>query len=531
MGYITKNIANITEPVKVSLAGNPNFAEFSSISATNNNDSNRIDFNITVSDVGTGNTLEMKLIEKSTSQEHKFTGSRDKTGLNSNTFFIHDSDTTITVENIKACMLQDTFLKSNFDISIPPVSSDDNLQNGKTIRITAKGYGNLYCFSEVSGTSPFVTVSNNYKNSVSGDSIMEDGENCEIQLEIYKDATNTTDEHGAYITTLSKSYYGKPLWFNLNSMWSNQNSYSDDFLTAEGWCSPGTLTGFRFVAKRYNGVNNETFYYSDILHVLTGYNRNLEKNDLTDYTYDVTKGNRIKPLTRQPVLTHVKGQKQYFNFILSDNERNDNSLNPVLGVMYRIYTQANTFLGWRITDEQPLVSFHDVNCICADIDSVIAEYPKAGKVEIYLCRDGSIVSEPQTYRILPHCLYSVNDFAFLNSLGGWSSFNFGGMEQTDFKADATTIYRTQTPEFTTSSRIESVFEKEVNEQFIVQTNPITQETADWLKELCSSVAVYELSTNRYIIVDELNIKHNSKDDLFTLQMKYHYTDSFNARMK
>ncbi|MDH6311153.1 hypothetical protein M2451_004044 [Dysgonomonas sp. PFB1-18] len=531
MGFITKNIANITEPVKVSLAGNPNFVEFGSTTTVNNKDSNLIDFSIAISDIGINNSLELRLVEKGNSQEHKFTGSRDKAELNNKTFYIHHSDTTITVENIKACMLQDTFLRSNFDISIPPVSNDASLQNGKTIRITAKGYGSLYCFKEVSGTSPFVKVSDNYKDSVSGDSIMEDGENCEIQLEIYKEADNNSSEYGAYITTLSKSYYGKPLWFNLNSMWSNQNSYSDDFLLAEGWCSPGTMTGFHFVAKRYNGINNETFYYSDVLHVLTGYDRNLEKNDLADYTYDATEGNRIKPLTRQPVLTHIKGQKQYFNFILSDNGRNNNSPNPALGIMYRVYTQANAFLGWKVTNEQPLASFHDVNCICADIDSVIAQYPTAGKVELYLCCNGSIMSEPQTYRILPHCLHSVNDFAFLNSLGGWSSFNFGGTEQTDFKADTTTIYRTQTPEFTTSSRIESVFDKEVSEQFIVQTNPITRETADWLKELCSSVAVYELSTSRYIIVDELNIKHNSKDDLFSLQMKYHYTDSFNAKMK
>jgi hypothetical protein len=185
-------------------------------------------------------------------------------------------------------------------------------------------------------------------------------------------------------------------------------------------------------------------------------------------------------------------------------------------------------LGSVVGGEQDSSLFGLVNTICLDVDTAVLDrYATAGIVCVCLCRNGLPAGEALTLRILPDCLYRVNDFAYLNSLGGWSSFNFGGTEQTDFKADAVTIHRTPTPGCTVSSRIESVFGKGVSEQFTVQTAPLTRQTADRLKEISASVAVYELSTLRYVIVEELTVKHNSKDDLFALQMKYRYSDAYN----
>ncbi|SBW07049.1 hypothetical protein [uncultured Dysgonomonas sp.] len=540
MKNIINKIAQIDEPEIVSLAGNPNFVVFESVIEKESALNNKIDFNLQVlkvNDIAESET-GFEFIDTSSSTSHKFTGTDNKSKVNNTTFHINRESVVITTENIRKCLLSDPFFKGNFDISIPLIINGAEIKNGTTINIVSKGYGTAYTFKSFKPeNSDFISINGNYTQSYYPDSILGDDENCEIQLDIYKDTgispgIKDYTKMGTYATTLSKSYFGMPLWFDMNTMWANTNTYSDKFLEGRGWCNTGTMTDFRFIAKRFNGVDTETFYHSDILFALTGYDRNLEKNNLSEYVYDISQNNEIESLTRQPVLTHIRGQKQYFNFILSDPAPESNDTQCKLGILYKVYTQADSYLDYKISDVQDKSDYHTVNTACLDIDKIVLDkYAKAGIVRVYLCRDGKAISKPLTYRILPDCLYKVNDFAFLGSLGGWCSFNFGGTEQTDFKSETTTIHRTQTPGYTTSSRIESVFNKDVTEQFTVQTLPINREVAEWLKEISVSIAVYELSTKRYIIVDELNVKHNSKDDLFVLQMKYHYSDSYNARIK
>lgn len=459
--------------------------------------------------------------------------------VSSQTFFVaKNKDNSVTAENIRACMMNNTFLKNNFHITIPTLTENGETKNGRTIYLTPKGKSPAYTFQSFD-VPAFISKQEGLYQWELEDTLLEDKEVCEIQIDMYKqlgadDQGNAPSE--VYTTTLSKAYSGTPLWFDTNTIWANQNSYSDSFLNAGyKWCNTGTDTSFRFTAKRFDGVNNETFYYSDTLHAVTGYGRNLESNNLLNYVYDTQTANHIKPLTRQPVLTHIKTQKQYFNFILSapahgEHSEADNEQHRI-GIECEIYNQSGSYLGSEIIAIQGRSAFNIVNTLCIDIDTAIEKYANAGIVKAYLWHNGKAMGEPLTYNILPACLYKVNDFAFLNSLGGWSSFNFGGTEQTDFKSNATTFYRTQTPGYTISSRIESVFNKEVTEQFTVHTAPVTAEVAEWLQEVSSSIAVYELATKRYIIVEEMNVKHNSKDDLFTLQMKYHYSDSYNANVK
>ncbi|WP_051697496.1 hypothetical protein [Prevotella sp. 10(H)] len=495
-----------------------------------NSSTYKIGFNVISTNLHSDNKpAEIKLIDTATKTKHILKATTNISEVSNDTFFVaKNKDYSVTAENIRACMMNNSFLKSNFHITIPTEKG----KNGTTVWLIPKGKGAAYTFDEI---DPSFFINKIEKEFEDGDVdiLLQDKESCEIQLDLYKYIKPEPEDESLkdeYITTLSKTYYGQPAWFDVNTIWANTNQYSDSFLNdAINWCDTGTDTAFRFTARKFDGINNETFFYSDKLYAITGYDRNLTENDLSKYVYNTGKNNEVFPLTRQPVLTHIKDQKQYFNFILSDTDKDTDCK---LGILYKAYTQSGSYLGTAKTDDQDKSLFNVVNTIRLDIDNaVLDKYPKAGIVKVCLCRNGEAVSKPLTFKILPDCLYKVNDFAFLNALGGWSSFNFGGMEQTDFKSDKTTIHRTQTPGFNISSRIESVFNKEVTEQFVVQTMPITREVAEWLKELSTSVAVYELSTSRYVIVDELNVKHTSKDDLFTLQMKYHYSDSYNANIK
>lgn len=570
MGYFINNIANETKsPAKVSLSDNPNFIQFETKAGVNT----PVDISINI--VGSGyylddsdpanqkfiNVTGFTIRETKTNNEYVLEGTSDISEITEDTFYIGPQlDFPIPgwpswqlyqiAGSLRDALRGNSFIGSNFDISLPPVQNPDGtLGQGNVIKIKSKGSGDDYAFQIIAAdsrlTDNFFTVIGNPGNTSSGDTISSGYNPVEIQIDIHEltgvflgeDDKPGDNNLGTYIKTLSKSYANRPLWFNVNVI--DPNRHSVDFLNVEGWVNTGTVKDYRFVARRFindtDKYENSLFYYSNVLYMITGYTRSLEHNDLSDYVFDTFEGNLVKPLTNQPALNHIKGQTQYFNFILSDPDRSKNlgDNEYSLGIIYRLYTQSKQFIADVPLHKQLRKLFNIVNTINLDIDGAIGDRINIGYVEVYLCRyypdieNPVVISDPLKYNILPECLYKVNDFAFLNHLGGWSSFNFSGTETTDFKASTNSIYKTQTPDHTISSEIESVYTKEIEEQFTVQTMPIRKDVCDWLKELSSSVAVYELSTKRYIVVDELNIKPDTKDDLFKLEMKYHYSDRYN----
>lgn len=596
MGYFIKgfeNIADIEEPAQVSLSDNPNFITFSSkpIEDSNKNEEDKhiratfsikkdlsedLDFNITFK--------EGKYDRAGTS--HKFEGTRDVSKVSDTVFFVDLNDRVRTVNNFRECLMKNSFFGRNFHIS-PPFEVKE-LENGKSeivmnenISLIAKGEGSFYSFTFMEGYIA-QTRWKNILEQIDGDTIGKnsntdtifgDSKQCQIYLDVYSDNdiflgvddkplkayissenesyNKKNTKYGTYITSLSKSYVGQPLWFNLNAI--SSPAFVLPPTKTNKWENSGTIKDYRIIAQIERekedrtgsniktGKVKEPFFLSHIFYQLTGYDRTLEKNDLTAYVYNLQKNNQIKLLTTQPELTHTTGQHQYLNFILSDSERGSDK--PFkLGLLYKFYASHGGLIGETTDSLIDKNELNMVNTIRLNIDPHLATRPAAARVEVCLCRyeEGKeymeepkiqAVSNPLSFRVMPDCLYKVHDFAFLNRLGGWSSFNFSGTEKTDFKTKATTIYQTHTPDKTISSEIESVYGKEVSESFTVETMPIAREVCDWLRELSTSKAVYELSTGRYIIVDDLNIKHDTKDELFRMEMKYHYSDSYNARIE
>nr|DAE47083.1 MAG TPA: hypothetical protein [Caudoviricetes sp.] len=538
MGYFTKEIAKESKtPAIVSLSSNPNYIQFESLNDPTEN--KHIDISLQILDTSVElSKTEIVIVETDSGNRHELKGTRTRANVNSNTFFVDDSKA-VTAENIKACLMEADFFKGNFQITIPFINNVSYLDNGDTIKIYSLSAGPNVAFTFEKRDNSFTRLTGNPANTTNNDSIDGGEGDCELEIEIYRDTNiflgvddtpQNNQSIGTFVASLAKAYFNSPLWFDLNALIGSSKLISNDLLNSEDLVNTGTITDFRFTARKYDGVSRQPFYISNVLYTIKGFDRNLENNDLSEYVYNTQRKNIVKPLTKQPALFHIKGQTQYFNFILADPDRNINLGNEEynLGILYKLYSQSKNHIADVTAHEKNRKLFNVANTISLDIDEAIGEYSNVGFIEVYLSRAGVEVSEPLLFRILPECLYKVNDFAFLNSLGGWSSFNFSGTETTDFKASTNTIYKTQTPSHTISSDIESVYTKETEEQFTAQTMPINKTVCDWLKELSSSFAVYELSTKRYIIVDELNIKPNTKDDLFRLEMKYHYSDRYNA---
>lgn len=565
MGYFIDEISKQPDEktAKVSLSKNPNFVIFE-----NKSDKENKPVDISIDITGKGVVLEnnqgtmvpvnitgFTIRESKTNKSYELRGTSNPELVKdyiyyigpSNEFGVSKWELWQIADSLYQTLLKIDFIANNFDIALPPVTNESgNLARGTKINIKSKGYGEDYAFSITAEDNrlytDFISLTGNPTDTECNDTISEGYTPVEIQLDLYKDtgvflgqndkpdATNM----GTYVTTLSKSYHGEPLWFNINAL--DAGKHTTDFLNPAKeyrWLDTGTMRSFRFAAKRFindtKKYDKTTFFYSGVFYIIDGYHRTLEENDLDAYIYDIAKDNVVRPLTTQPELTHVKGQTQYFNFILSDTEHTSGDQMQI-GLRYKTFSSSGRQIGEvtsQLTDRKEL---HMVNTIKLDIDSLTEQYKSTAFVEVSLCRSDKEqpISLPLRFRILPECLYKVHDFVFLNRLGGWSSFNFPGTEKTDFKTTATTIYQTHTPGKTINSQIESVYDKTVTESFTTETMPVTREICNWLKELSTSKAVYELSSGRYVIVDELNIKHDTKEELFRMSMKYHYSDSFNA---
>ncbi len=483
-----------------------------------------------------------------------------------------------TLKNLRDCILRQDWVCKNVSV----VLNEKNL----TIYCSYINYNNSAVLDDINSSDNIISakrgnvvdylkISTSKTSNTTSSDIFDYGTGSyQIELDVYTNhqtfpgTPDTFVNLGSYMTTLSKSYFGKPLWFDLSTLLSKKATYSPAFLTElelektdekfQLWSNANTMTDYRFIAKRTDGVITEPFYYSPPLYILNGYNYtldplNLEEDEsgnsyILDFSQDFYKDNfvKVKPLTTNFARTHIKGQRQYFTYIhkyIAPTLRiaGADNLVPSIGLHYKIYTHSGTLIGAHTENGQEVTHefIRKVNTTLVQLDQFLPMYndKTVGRIDVYLCRwhkseylgqndPEVIVSTPLSFRILPEVLNEVNDFVFLNQLGGWDTMNFGGDSATDFKTSASTIYKTLLPGSASYAEIESVAAKNVQEQKTVQTSPISKQNVEWLRQMSASPAVYELSTKRYILIDDMSLKYGSPDDLYLVEMKYHYTDSF-----
>ncbi|GAB6011728.1 hypothetical protein [Viscerimonas tarda] len=533
--YLKNNIADVIVPQQLTLAGNPAFAEFRNKAGAVGQP---VEFTLIVRKYSEGDDMPVfKITEIRTKQSYRLEGTANKQDVNKFLFYVdtENPDPVILAENIRDCLMKRPFFRNNFELLIPFVSP---VNDESRIEFRSKGCGARFTFSfELQSDSPVIDFEGDPADSENPDTIAGDAGNCLIELDIYTDTGIFLGENdlpadpnrGKYLASLTKSYFDKRIWFNLNALLSHRMAYSAAFLHTTDWCDTGTICDYRFIAKRKNELNSERFYCSPVMYIVNGYDYTLNDAGMNDFVFDVMNPHTIKPLTNRPATTHTKGQKQYFNFILKDglHSLDITMTESNIGLLYKFYTQSGEYTGEKVAHEKNQRGFNVVNTIGMALDELVAEQEdgsekKVGRVEVFLCCKGIEVSEAIVFNLLPGYLHTVNDFAFLNRLGGWDSFNFGGTASFEFKTVADTIHQTLLPGFSVSDRIESVEQRFVEEQKVARTWPVNRQTIEWLRELSASKAVYELKTKRYVIVDEFTLKYNSKDELFQAEMKYRY---------
>lgn len=532
MGYITRDIAIIDEPRLVSLTNSSNFVTFASMPSTKVPIQVDVKINMTNATASLASVSILRITEPS-GAIHSFSGTLDPALVSGGTFLV-SSVKSDTAENLRRAMLADKWVGANFDVTVPFTAVGSTLSNGEVLQIVGKGFGADY---NVTVVAPNNTANVAYLiTAVSGPSVNDDsisGENAtaEIALDLYTDPSiflgqddrpTSVDKLGTYATTLQKTYAGVPLWFDANSLFAQYAPYNRP-PGGFGWFNTGTVRAYRFVAKIV-GANSYPFYQSNALFAVSGYGPAFENLDLSPYIYN---NNVIKLLTNKPRTSYVKGQKEYLNFILSDVFRGVSTPSDFsLRVAYRVYSTGDNWLGTIYSDQTPRASFNIVNTCALNIDAAIAAYPKAGIVRVALARDEALISNDLEYIIKPESLHKLRQVVFLNRLGGWDAYNFDALVKSEIKPTTDVYTKTVTPAMAKGDSIETIYNTDLAITNIVEGAPVSDEVAEWLKELAASSVIFDGDGN-YIVKEDFTLPISiDAINMRTPTMKYHLSETY-----
>jgi hypothetical protein len=417
-----------------------------------------------------------------------------------------------TAENLRQALLADRWFNANYEVVIPFLWEEGVPFNGSTLNIKSKGAGtdfNMTIQAPDNTGNIAYTIAWVNQTSVNNDSLSGEASTTEIELDVYTDPRvflgqddrpTTPERLGRFAISLQKTYAGLPVWFELNALFSQYGRYNLP-PDAPGWFDTGTSRAYRFVAK-IRGVNSFPFYQSNVLYALRGYGPVFEGADLSEYIYN---GNVVRLLTNKPRTTYIRGQVEYLNFILSDPQRDDVPTSFILRIAYRAYTTTGEYLGTVYGQERERADFWIVNTCRLNIDAVIDEYPTAGIIRVSLARDTDLVSDDLEYTVLPECLHTLRQFAFINQLGGWDTFNFDAGIKEEIKPAVETYNKTVTPSYQRGDSVETVYNVALANTFTIEGAPVTDKVAFWLKELAGASVILD-SEGNYIVIEDFTLQ-------------------------
>lgn len=532
MGYVSRDIAVITEPIQVVLSYKPNFVEFASKPSVKT----YLDLYLTVNAVPATPDLlnRTKLVLTAVDGTIRtFSGTTIAENVGGSVFFV-STNTSDTAENLRLALLSDDWIAANFNITIPFEWAGPTPTNGHMLNIRGLGAGDAYEFTIAAPDDVADSAYHfnwNQETSTSGDSISGEAETAVIALDVYVnpdvglgelDIPDSPQRVGTYLITLDKTYYaGEKLWFEVNALF---NRYLPFNLPANtfGWFDTGTALVFRFIAKVV-GVNSFAFYQSHAIFVIAGYGRPSDAPDMQQY---FLQDGGVRLLTNKPRTPYIRGQKEYLNFIFQDGLELDEPTGETLRVVYRAYTTAEDLLGIIYDHELPKADFSTVNTCVLNIDQVLDEYENAGIVRVSLAQGETILAEDLEYLVRPFCLHVLNAFTFLNSLGGWDTFNFDAKAQDEIKPNIETYNKTLTPDFKKGESLETVYTNRLDNPITVEGAPVSNAVAEWLKELAAARVVLDGDGN-YVIIEDFTLKQSATSSNFhTPILKYRLSENY-----
>lgn len=434
---------------------------------------------------------------------HEFRGTTFPNEVGGNVFFM-GSTAPVAAQNIANALRSDAWIAARYDITVPLVktgaSTGNRYASGQEVHLRAK-----FASADFMGVRLFFPRGNaGFIGSTASplnlyfDPLSIGFPTTEIEVEVHqaRSGGNTTIPHfpSEHIATLSKTYTGAPIWFDANGLFPHtpQNPQK-----GTGWFDSGTFKVVRLLA-RVRAINSFDFYVTDPLTILNGGLSTTEDPDLSPYISVPL--NPFRLLTRKPATSYVRGQNEFINFIcrLADNT-------GTRRVRYEAFDHANRQIGEHFAHDLQQSRLRAVNTCKLDLDAVLDLFPNAAIVRVGIVRGTQERSNLQEYRVERSCFFKRNDFTFLNALGGWDSFNFGADSIAEARPAVISHKKTVTLAFSFDGTNEAVHDSVLSTTYTVEGLPVNDETAEWLKELAASKAIFD-KEGRNVIVEDFTLR-------------------------
>lgn len=508
MGYILKDIATIKEPARISLSGLPNFIQLSSKTTGGTAFQARI--------VPVSTSYISITIQDSQSGIRNLVSTTEPANVEGSVFYL-STDILETTENIKAALLTDSYIAANFDVYSDIIwNSGTPTVNGVVLK--AKEIGSEFNLT-IAGSGATITF---IATGASSDSIKGNAPVVEISVDMYRESTTApihtqppSGSLGKPIITLTKSYNGLPIWFDLNGVAAQNINYLAPTGALNTWFDTGTLTAYRGLVRK-SGYNNTPIYATEILYAISGYGELIDTLNFAEYVYTAAP---IKTLTERPVVPYMKGQREYITFLLGAA-----LTGKQISILQRAYTGTGVYIGSVTKAAVATSQLHAINSCAFDFTDLLTSYPDTVKLTATLSMGGALISEPLVYEVRPECLHTLNQFYFINRLGGWDTFNFDGPTVEDVKPNIETYNKTVTPAYTKAEGVEGVYLADLDQDFTIQGAPITYEVAEWLRQLVASKVIIDMEGRR-IVIDEFTLKPQA-GEYMTPVIKYRLSETF-----
>lgn len=524
MGYISQDIAVITEPGKISLSGAGNFVTFASKPFT------PVLYKASLAVLAPSVENGIIRIATPSGAIYSVSPTDDASLAFGNTYYCVGSPSEIC-ENLRGALLSIDWIADNYELSIPFTMSGSTPVNGSVLYITSKGAGSSYnavlsAPLDTAHTAFTVTLINPVSSK--SDSISGDSDSCTIELDMYADPAillgaddkpDTPEKLGDFVGQLNKTYNGNPVWFDVNGLFSGSARFNKPPVSI-GWFDAGTARPFRFIAK-VRAATSFAFYYSNALWNIAGTARASNPIDLTSYMFD---HNRTIQLTNRPLTRTTRNGRAYINFIFADPRGATPDYD--VSVVMRAYSQSGAYLGRLIAHDVSRNDLSTVNTCLISFADILDMFTTAARIGVCLSVGDADICDMVYYDILPDCLHSSSVFTFLNRLGGWDSFDFLALPSSAIKPEVDTYRKTVTPTFEYGDSIDTTANATISESLTIEGIPVSDDVAEWLKELATSPAIYD-SEGRYVVIDDFTLPvSDTTRNMQVPTLKYHLSDNY-----
>lgn len=431
--------------------------------------------------------------------------------------FFMSADALQLAENIKGAFLNDALIEANYDV-YSDIEWNEGAPVVNGVILEAKERGAEFNIALTAEGATFTVLS----AGSSLDTLRGNEPLIEVSVDLYREnaaqyihTEAPAGKLGAPIVTLSKTYNGRPLWFDLNGIAGQNLNFTPPTFDTGVWFDTGTLVAFRALVRK--GTYSQTpFYISEILYALTGYGSLEDVREMLPYAYTVAP---VKTLTEKPVTPYVLGQREYITFLLGAP-----LAGKQIGVLLRAYNGAGTYLGSQTVGVANTSTLHGVNSCAFDFNDLLGAHPSAVTLSATLVMGGAAISVPQEYTVRPDCLHEVNEFYFLNRLGGWDTFNFDGSTSEDSKPENETFTRTVTPSYNAAQGVEATYLADVEVTKTVQGAPVGDDVAEWLKQLLASKVILDMEGRR-ILIEDFTLRATAGETV-TPVIKYRLSETY-----